>query len=96
MITCVFRKYPENFAFQLFKFYGNLSVKFAISFKISLLMKSLILSFLCINKTLRVNNSKIRAAMNNKISVFVICDALRYLVLFVQFKKREKHPWRSV
>ena len=26
----------------------------------------------------------------------VICDALRDLVPFVQFKKREKHPWRSV
>ena len=25
-----------------------------------------------------------------------ICDALRYLVPFVQFKKRKKHPWRSV
>ena len=25
-----------------------------------------------------------------------ICDALRDLLLFVQFKKREKHPWRSV
>ena len=25
-----------------------------------------------------------------------ICDALRDLVLFVQFKKREKHPWTSV
>ena len=24
------------------------------------------------------------------------CDALRDLVPFVQFKKREKHPWRSV
>ena len=24
------------------------------------------------------------------------CDALRDLILFVQFKKREKHPWRSV
>ena len=24
------------------------------------------------------------------------CDALRNLVPFVQFKKREKHPWRSV
>ena len=24
------------------------------------------------------------------------CDALRDLVSFVQFKKREKHPWRSV
>ena len=25
-----------------------------------------------------------------------ICGALRNLVAFVQFKKREKHPWRSV
>ena len=25
-----------------------------------------------------------------------MCDALRNLVPFVQFKKREKHPWRSV
>ena len=25
-----------------------------------------------------------------------ICDALRDLVPFVQFKKSEKHPWRSV
>ena len=25
-----------------------------------------------------------------------ICDALRDLVPFVQFKKREKYPWRSV
>ena len=26
----------------------------------------------------------------------LICGALRDLVLFVKFKKREKHPWRSV
>ena len=25
-----------------------------------------------------------------------ICDALRDLVPFLQLKKREKHPWRSV
>ena len=25
-----------------------------------------------------------------------ICDALRHLVPFVQFKKRERHPWRTV
>ena len=25
-----------------------------------------------------------------------ICDVLRDLVPFVQFKKREKHPWKSV
>ena len=26
----------------------------------------------------------------------VICGALRDLIPFLQFKKREKHPWRSV
>ena len=26
----------------------------------------------------------------------IICDALRDLEPFVQFKNREKHPWRSV
>ena len=26
----------------------------------------------------------------------IICDALRDLVPFVQFEKREEHPWRSV
>ena len=30
------------------------------------------------------------------ISQMIICGALRDLVAFVQFKKREKHPWRSV
>ena len=29
-------------------------------------------------------------------SVRIICDALRDLLSFVQFKKREKHPWRRV
>ena len=31
-----------------------------------------------------------------KKSVVICDDALRDLVPFVQFKKREKHPWRSV
>ena len=26
----------------------------------------------------------------------ITCDALRHLVPFVQFKKREKHPWKIV
>ena len=30
------------------------------------------------------------------INMFYKCDALRDLVSFVQFKKREKHSWRSV
>ena len=30
------------------------------------------------------------------VSLKYICDALRDLIPFAQFKKREKHPWRSV
>ena len=30
------------------------------------------------------------------IELVFICDALSDLVAFLQFKKREKHPWRSV
>ena len=26
----------------------------------------------------------------------VVCDALHDLVIFAQFKKRVKHPWKSV
>ena len=33
---------------------------------------------------------------DERVCVQSICDALRDLVPFVQFKKREKHPWRSV
>ena len=28
--------------------------------------------------------------------MFIIFDVLRDLVTFLQFKKREKHPWKSV
>ena len=44
------------------------------------------------------NGEKIRMIfmdLSVKCDVY-ICDALRNLVPFVQFKKREKHPWRSV
>ena len=34
--------------------------------------------------------------MNISEIIFKNCDALRDLVVFVQFKKREKHPWMSV
>ena len=33
---------------------------------------------------------------DNQIFYFIIYDVLRNLVPFVQFKKREKHQWRSV
>ena len=29
-------------------------------------------------------------------AIMGICDALHDFIPFVQFKKREKHPWRSV
>ena len=34
-------------------------------------------------------NQRVRSNFNK-------CGALHDLVLFVQFKKREKHPWKSV
>ena len=34
--------------------------------------------------------------LSTKLFVFLICGALRDLVPFVQFKKREKTPWKSV
>ena len=33
--------------------------------------------------------------LTSRILLFV-CDALHDLVQFVQFNKREKHPWRSL
>ena len=44
-------------------------------------------------KTIRLFSEKGRDIEREEI---VGCDALRDLVPFVQFKKREKHPWRSV
>ena len=32
----------------------------------------------------------------NTFKVLSVCDGLRNLVTFVQFKNREKHPWSSV
>ena len=56
---------------------------FAIFLKSSLLLQQFILSFLFINKTLRLNNLKTRAAMNAKVSLFVICvEAIIYLLLY--------------
>ena len=36
--------------------------------------------------------------LTNESLIIVSCtsDALRDLILFMQFKKREKHPWRKV
>ena len=43
-----------------------------------------------------VNLLNVTETYSINIVVLLICDVLRGLVPFVQFKKREKHPWRSV
>ena len=40
------------------------------------------------------NRKKFCRTIMNK-ALTSICDVLRDLVPFVQFKKREKHPWRN-
>ena len=42
-------------------------------------------------QTDHMNSNFLKMVLRNQIS-----DALRDLVPFVQFKKREKHPWKSV
>ena len=61
------------------------------------------MSFLFINKTLRLNDIRTRTAMNAKMSVFVICvEAIVYLLLynlrdfiFKVFLKVVLHPGSS-
>ena len=47
---------------------------------------------------LMLRNTVIDTAQNKKDEPYCshMCDALRDLVPFVRFKKREKHPWKSV
>ena len=47
---------------------------------------------------IKVNLPKIRSKRNLEtiLKAWYVCDALRDLLPFAQFKKREKHPWRSV
>ena len=42
-----------------------------------------------INTNAILDNSK-------RLQMITTCDAMRNLVLFPQFTKREKHPWKSV
>ena len=71
MIAYVFQKYSENFVFELF----NFAVIYPWNFLLSIIYYFL-LSFLFINKTLRLNNLKTRKAMNAKVPVFI------YLLLY--------------
>ena len=42
------------------------------------------------------NNNSNKICSSQLFKLQIKCDVLHDLVLFVQFKKREKHPWRSV
>ena len=44
----------------------------------------------------RISESLFDTSYISNLKVLNKCGALRDLVPFVQFKKREKHPWRSV
>ena len=46
-------------------------------------------------KKLRILYKDAKHALDSQVSMY-ICDALRDLAQFVQFKKHEKYPWRSV
>ena len=80
MIAYVFQKYPENFAFQPFLICSNLPLKFAIFLKRSLIF-TVSSAFPVYKKNLRLNNLKTRTAINEKISVFIIC--IEAIILFV-------------
>ena len=76
MIACLFQKYPENFSSQLFIILQQFTHEICY-------FKQFLLSFLFINKTVRLYNLKTRTAMNAEISVFVILvEAIIYLLLY--------------
>ena len=62
--------------------------------KVILILQVLLNSVSLITQTGNCSNYQKWARNGEKLSS--ICDALRDLVAFIQFKKREKHPWRSV
>ena len=101
MIAHVFQKNPENFAFQLCIILQQFTREFVIFLKSSLLFNSFYcLSFLLINKTLRLNNFKTRTAINAKISVFVtyveaIIDFLLYNLHNCTFNKLQFSEWKN-
>ena len=81
----VFQKYPENFVFELFIILHEFTHEICYFLKKQPNFQQFLLSFLFINKTLRLNNLNTRTATNAKISVFVICNEV--IVLAKLFKK---------
>ena len=66
----------------IYIFCSNLPLKFA-NFLKEPIFSQFLLSFLFINKSLRLNNLKTRTAINAKISVFVIfIEAIMYFLLY--------------
>ena len=77
------QKYPKNFAFQLFIILHQFNREICYFLKKQPTFKQFLLSFLFINKNVRLNNLKTRTAMNAKTSIFVICvETIIYLLLY--------------
>ena len=82
MIVYVYQKYTENFAFQLFIILQQFTRKICYFLKKVTFFLTVSIVFSFMNKTLGLNNLKIRIAMNATISVFVICvEAIIYWLL---------------
>ena len=82
MIAYLLQKYLENFTFQLFLILQQLTHEICYFPEKCPIFYQFLLSFLLINKTLRLNNVKTRTAMNAKILMFAICvEAIIYLFL---------------
>ena len=63
MIAYVFQKYPENYSFQLFIILQQFTKEICYFLKKQPIFQFL-LSFLFRNKTVRLNNLKIKTAMS--------------------------------
>ena len=83
MIAYMFQKYPENFAFELFTISESFTREICYFLKKYPTLQQFLLSFLFINKTLRLSNLKFSTVVNEKISVFVICvEMIIYLLSY--------------
>ena len=73
----------ENFAFQLILILQQFTREICYFLKNQPTFQQFLLSFLFINKTVRLKNLKARTAINAKISLFVICvEAIIYSLLY--------------
>ena len=89
MVPYVFQKYLENSASQLFITFQLFTHEIFHFLKKQPTFEQILLSFLFIKKTLRLNNLKRRAVMNAKISVFVKNQSTfqQFLLFFLLINK---------